>query len=47
MIKGGNIRGERDYESNKFTLEALRSEMQETEAVHIFKVESGNYTCIQ
>ena len=28
----------RDYESNKFSLEALRSEMQETEAVHIFKV---------
>ena len=47
MIKGGNIRGERDYESNKFTLEALRSEMQETEAVHIFKVKSGIYTCIQ
>ena len=28
----------RDYETNKFSLEALRSEMQETEAVHIFKV---------
>jgi len=38
IMKGGNIRGERDYESNKFTLEALRSEMQETEAVHIFKI---------
>ena len=38
IMKGGNIRGERDYDSNKFTLEALRSEMQDTEAVHIFKV---------
>ena len=38
IMKGGNIRGERDYHSNKFTLEALRSEMQDTEAVHIFKV---------
>lgn len=28
----------RDYETNKFSLEALRSEMQETEAVHIFQV---------
>ena len=38
IMKGGNIRGERDYDSNKFTLEALRSELQDTEAVHIFKV---------
>ena len=38
ILKGGNIRGERDYSSNRFTLEALRSELQDTEAVHVFKV---------
>jgi len=38
IMKGGNIRGERDYESPKFTLEGLRSEMQEEEAMHIFIV---------
>jgi len=38
IVKGGNIRGERDYDSNKFSLEGLRSEMQEEEGVHIFMV---------
>ena len=38
ILKGGNIRGERDYDTNKFTLEALKSELQDTEPVHIFKV---------
>ena len=38
IMKGGNIRGERDYDTNKFTLEALASELQDTEPVHIFKV---------
>ena len=38
MIKGGNIRGERDYDQFNFTLEGLRTEMQEEEGVHIFLV---------
>lgn len=38
MIKGGNIRGERDYDQYNFTLEGLRTEMQEEEGVHIFLV---------
>ena len=38
MIKGGNIRGERDYNKYNFTLEGLRTEMQEEEGVHIFLV---------
>ena len=38
ILKGGNIRGERDYDTNKITLEALKSELQDTEPVHIFKV---------
>jgi hypothetical protein len=38
MIKGGNIRGERDYDKHNFTLEGLRTEMQEEEGVHIFLV---------
>jgi len=38
LIKGGNIRGERDYDQYNFTLEGLRTEMQEEEGVHIFLV---------
>ena len=38
MIKGGNIRGERDYDQFNFTLEGLRTEMQEEEGVHIYLV---------
>ena len=38
MIKGGNFRGERDYEKHNFTLEGLRTEMQEEETVQIFVV---------
>ena len=38
MIKGGNIRRERDYDQYNFTLEGLRTEMQEEEGVHIFLV---------
>ena len=38
MLKIHKCKLTRDYENSKFTLEALRSEMQETEAVHIFKV---------
>ena len=38
IIKGGNIRGERDYDQFNFTLEGLRTEMQEEEGVHIFLV---------
>merc|ERR1711970_1154953 len=37
IIKGGNIRGERDYDTHKFSLEGLRSEMAD-ECVHIFLV---------
>jgi len=38
IVKGGNIRGERNYDTHKFSLEGLRSEMQEEEGVHIFLV---------
>ena len=38
MIKGGNIRGERDYDQYNFTMEGLKSEMQEEEGVHIYLV---------
>ena len=34
----GNIRAERDYDQYNFTLEGLRSEMQEEECVHIYLV---------
>ena len=40
ILKGGNIRGERDYSANKLTLEGLKSELQAEECVHIFKVKS-------
>ena len=36
LIKGGNIRGERDYDKYNFTLEALKTEMLEEESVHIY-----------
>ena len=36
LIKGGNIRGGRDYTSNKLTLESLKSELKEEQTVHIF-----------
>ena len=38
IVKGGNIRGERDYNTHRFSLEGLRSEMQEEEGIHIFLV---------
>ena len=38
ILKGGNIRGERDYRDNSFTLEGLQSELQGEECLHIFKV---------
>jgi len=38
ILKGGNIRGERDYRDNRFTLEGLQSELQGEECLHIFKV---------
>ena len=38
MIKGGNIRGERDYETFHFTLEGLKTEMGTGQGVHIFLV---------
>ena len=41
LIKGGNIRGERDYDQFNFTLEGLRTEMQEEEGVHIFLVKGS------
>ena len=34
----GNIRAERDYDEYNFTMEGLRSEMQEEECVHIYLV---------
>ena len=36
IIKGGNFRGERDYDSHKFSMEGLKSEMDGRECVHIF-----------
>ena len=36
MIKGGNIRGERDYEKQNFTLEGLNTEIGTGKDVHIF-----------
>ena len=38
MIKGGNIRGERDYDKFNFTLEGLNSEIGSGKDVHIFLV---------
>jgi len=38
IVKGGNIRGERNYNYLTLSLEGLRSEMQEEEGVHIFLV---------
>jgi len=38
IVKGGNIRAERDYDEYNFTMEGLRSEMQEEECVHIYCV---------
>ena len=38
LIKGGNIRGERDYDQYNFTMEGLKTEMQEEEGVHIYLV---------
>ena len=38
LIKGGNIRGERDYDQYNFTLEGLRTEMQEEEPVLVYLV---------
>ena len=38
IVKGGNIRGERSYDTDKFSLETLRSEMQEEEGIHVFQV---------
>ena len=37
-ISGGNIRGERDYDMHNFTLEGLRTEMQEEEPVLVYLV---------
>ena len=36
IIKGGNFRGERDYDSHQFSMEALKSEMDGREGVHIY-----------
>ena len=36
IVKGGNFRGERDYDSHKFSMEGLKSEMDGREGVHIF-----------
>ena len=36
IIKGGNFRGERHYDSQKFSIEGLKSEMDDRECVHIF-----------
>ena len=38
IVKGGNFRGERDYDSHKFSMEALKSEMDGRERVHIFLI---------
>ena len=38
MIKGGKFRGEREYESRNFTLEALKTELTKDEGVHIFRI---------
>ena len=38
MIKGGNIRGERDYDKFNFTLECLRTEMAEEDCVYMFRM---------
>ena len=38
MIKGGNIRGERDYSDYKFTLEGLNTEIGSGKSIHIFLV---------
>ena len=36
LIKGGNIRGGRDYDNCNLTLESLKSEMKEEQTVNIF-----------
>ena len=41
ILKGGNIRGERDYTENRFTLEGLQSELQAEECLHIFQVNNA------
>ena len=41
ILKGGNIRGERDYSESRFTLEGLQSELQGEECLHIFKVKNA------
>ena len=38
IIKGGNIRGEVDYDKYNFTLEGLNTEMKEDEGIHIYQV---------
>ena len=38
MIRGGNIRGERDYSDFKFTLEGLNTEIGSGKSIHIFLV---------
>ena len=38
LIKGGNVRGGRDYTNSNFTLESLKSELKEEQSVHIFLV---------
>ena len=35
ILKGGNIRGERDYSGNKLTLEGLKSELQAEECLEV------------
>ena len=38
MIKGGNIRGERDYDKFNFTMEGLQTEIGNGKDIHIFLV---------
>jgi 2',3'-cyclic-nucleotide 2'-phosphodiesterase (5'-nucleotidase family) len=38
LIKGGNIRGGRDYDDSNLTLESLKSELKEEQTVNIFLI---------